>query len=92
MSTFTKYVRASLEQAEREAQSDRSTTIEAQHVILAIAAQPEAAAGQVSRSAGLDRAALREALNRAAGGLETPPVTESEQLQAAEAGVPWPLD
>jgi L-ascorbate metabolism protein UlaG (beta-lactamase superfamily) len=29
---------------------------------------------------------------RAAGGSETPPVPESEQLQAAEAAVPWPLD
>lgn len=64
MSAFSKYVRAVLEQAEREAQSDHSVRIEAQHVLLAIAAQPETTAGQVLRSAGLDRAALREALKR----------------------------
>jgi ATP-dependent Clp protease ATP-binding subunit ClpA len=63
MSTFTKYVRAIIEQAEREAQSDHSKTIEAQHVLLAIAARPEAAPGQVLSSAGLDRGALRDALN-----------------------------
>lgn len=64
MSTFTEYVRAIIEQAEREAQADHSTTIEARHVLLAIAAQPETTPGQVLREAGLDREALRAALDR----------------------------
>lgn len=64
MSTFTKYVEAIIEHAEREAQSEHSRTIEAHHVLLAIAAQPETTAGQVLRSVGLDRAKLRDALDR----------------------------
>jgi D-alanyl-D-alanine carboxypeptidase len=64
MSEFSKYVRRVLDQAGREAQSDRSTTIEAQHVLLAIAAQPETAAARVLSSVGLDPRALREALDR----------------------------
>jgi ATP-dependent Clp protease ATP-binding subunit ClpA len=64
MKQFGKYVRTILEHAGREAQVDRSTTIEAQHVLLAIAAQPETGTGQILTSVGLDHRALREALDR----------------------------
>jgi ATP-dependent Clp protease ATP-binding subunit ClpA len=64
MSAFSKYVRSTLEQAGQEAQLDRATTIEAQHVLLAIAAQPELPAAQVLKSVGLDRRAIRDALDR----------------------------
>ena len=64
MSAFSQYVRSTLEQAGREAQLDRATTIEAQHVLLAIAAQPELPAARVLSSVGLDRRVLRDALDR----------------------------
>lgn len=64
MSAFSKYVRSTLEQAGREAQLDRVTMIEAQHVLLAIAAQPELPAARVLSSVGLDRRVLRDALDR----------------------------
>ena len=64
MTTFKKYVGAILEQAAREAQLDRSTTIEAQHVLLAIAAQQEATAAGVLLAVGLDHRAIRAALDR----------------------------
>lgn len=64
MTTFKKYVGAILEQAAGEAQLDRSPTIEAQHVLLAIVARPEATAGDVLISAGLDPRAIRAALAR----------------------------
>jgi len=64
MRTFRKYVRTILEQAGREAQVDRSATIEAQHVLLAIATRPETAAGQVLASVGLPHQAIRDALDR----------------------------
>jgi len=64
MTAFGKYVRMILEQARREARLDGSTATEAQHVLLAIAAQPETAAGQVLTAVGLDRGAIRDALDR----------------------------
>jgi D-alanyl-D-alanine carboxypeptidase len=53
-----------VEQAGREAQIDRSATIEAQHVLLAIAAQRETTPAQILTSVGLDHRSLREAFNR----------------------------
>jgi ATP-dependent Clp protease ATP-binding subunit ClpA len=64
MSAFTKYVRSTLEQAGEEAQLERATTIEAQHVLLAIAVQPELPAAQVLKAVGLDHRAIRDALDR----------------------------
>jgi ATP-dependent Clp protease ATP-binding subunit ClpA len=64
MKHFGKYVRTIVEHAGREAQIDRSPTIEAQHVLLAIAARPETSPGQILTSVGLDHRALREALDR----------------------------
>jgi ATP-dependent Clp protease ATP-binding subunit ClpA len=63
MTAFGKYVRAILDQAGREAQLDRSTTVEAHHVLLAISVQPETTAGQVLTSVGLDHRAIRHALD-----------------------------
>lgn len=64
MSAFSRYVRTIIEQATREAQLERSKTIEAEHVLLAIAAQPETTAAEILSSVGLDRSALRNALSR----------------------------
>jgi ATP-dependent Clp protease ATP-binding subunit ClpA len=64
MKAFKKYIESILESAGREAQLDRSKTIEAQHVLLAMAAQPQSMPGEVLESAGLDRGKLREALER----------------------------
>jgi hypothetical protein len=50
MSAMSRYVRDLLEQAAREARAGQSSTVEAQHVMLAIAAQPESSAGGVLRS------------------------------------------
>jgi ATP-dependent Clp protease ATP-binding subunit ClpA len=87
MTTFSRYLRGILDRAGREARADRSTAIEAQHVLLAIAARPETPPGQVLASAGLDHRAVREALDRefehslnAAGvsraGVELPPPSD----------------
>jgi ATP-dependent Clp protease ATP-binding subunit ClpA len=64
MAGFDKYLKTMLDQAGTEARLDGSTTVEAQHVLLAIAADPGSAAGRVLASAGLDRGAVREALDR----------------------------
>lgn len=64
MSTFSKYVRTILDHAGEQARLDRSTTIEAQHVLLAMAAQPDTAPGQILRTIGLDPGTIREALDR----------------------------
>jgi ATP-dependent Clp protease ATP-binding subunit ClpA len=64
MSAFKKQVRTMLEQAGREAQLDRSSRIEAQHLLLAIAAQPDTLGAEILSSVGLDHGALRQLLER----------------------------
>jgi D-alanyl-D-alanine carboxypeptidase len=64
MAAFKKWLRAILQRAEEEATIARSATIDAQHLLLAIAAQPEATSAQVSSSVGLDYRALKEAMDR----------------------------
>jgi D-alanyl-D-alanine carboxypeptidase len=64
MSAFTKYIRTTLEQAGREAQLDRSSKIEAQHVLLAISAQRDTPVARILLSMGLDPRALREAFQQ----------------------------
>jgi len=64
MSAFDKYLETILDQAGNEARLDASMTVEAQHLLLAMAADRHSAAGQVLVSAGLDRDAIREALDR----------------------------
>ena len=64
MARFDKYLKTMLDGATNEARLDGSTTVEAQHLLLAIAADHGSAAGQLLASARLDRGAIREALDR----------------------------
>ncbi len=64
MSTLGTYVHSILDQSREEARSDGSTTVEAQHLLLAIASGPDTSGRQLLAAAGLDRAAIRNALDR----------------------------
>jgi ATP-dependent Clp protease ATP-binding subunit ClpA len=64
MSAFDKYLETILDRAGNEARLDGSTTVEAQHLLLAVAADHHSAAGQFLASAGLDRDTIRGALDR----------------------------
>jgi ATP-dependent Clp protease ATP-binding subunit ClpA len=63
MTPFDRFLRTILEQAGREAQRDHSATTEAQHVLLAMASESEPDARVLLESVGLDRGALRAALD-----------------------------
>jgi D-alanyl-D-alanine carboxypeptidase len=62
MTTFHSFLRTILEQAGREARGDGSM-IEAQHVLLAMAAQPETETRELLESVGLGHCAIRTALD-----------------------------
>ena len=64
MTRFDKYLKTMLDQAAAEARLDGSATVEAQHLLLAIAADHDSAPGRVLVSAGLDKDAIRAALDR----------------------------
>jgi ATP-dependent Clp protease ATP-binding subunit ClpA len=64
VTAFTQYVRSIVEAAGREAQAQCSASIEAQHVLLAIAAHDETKAGQFLSAVGLTPESLRGALER----------------------------
>ncbi|MFF9508466.1 Clp protease N-terminal domain-containing protein [Streptomyces sp. NPDC014724] len=64
MSALDKYLHALIVRAMHEAHEDGSATIGAHHLLLSIAADQGSTAQQVLASAGLDRAAVREALDR----------------------------
>jgi D-alanyl-D-alanine carboxypeptidase len=64
VSAFGTYVHTIIEQAGHHASKDGSATIEAQHLLLAIAAQQGTTADQVLTSVGLDQHAIREVLDR----------------------------
>jgi ATP-dependent Clp protease ATP-binding subunit ClpA len=64
VSAFGTYVHTIIEQAGHHASKDGSATIEAQHLLLAIAAQQGTTADQVLASVGLDQHAIREVLDR----------------------------
>lgn len=64
MSAFDKYLHAVIVRAMDEARGDGSATIDAHHLLLSLAADQGSAAQQVLASVGLDRAAVREALDR----------------------------
>ena len=64
MSAFDKYLHAVIVRAMGEAQEDGSATIDAHHLLLSLAADQGTTAQQVLASVGLDRAAVREALDR----------------------------
>jgi ATP-dependent Clp protease ATP-binding subunit ClpA len=64
VSRFDKFLAAALDQAGREAGADGSSTVEAQHLLLAVAASDEPSTRELLASVGLDEAAIREALDR----------------------------
>jgi ATP-dependent Clp protease ATP-binding subunit ClpA len=61
---FGTYVHTIIEQGGHEARRDGSATIEAHHLLLAVAAQEGTTAHQVLTAVGLDRRAIRAALER----------------------------
>jgi ATP-dependent Clp protease ATP-binding subunit ClpA len=64
VTTFGTYIHTIIEQAGHHASSDRSATIEAHHLLLAIAAQQGTTAHQALISVGLDQHAIHDALDR----------------------------
>src|SRR5919198_53919 len=64
MTPFDVYLKTVIMRAQREAHEDGSKTIEAQHVLLAIAGESEPTTRQVLASAGLEARTVREALDR----------------------------
>lgn len=64
MGAIDKYLPTVLERAQVEAREDGSTTIEAKHLLLAIAHESEPTTRQVLQSVRLDRDAIRRALDR----------------------------
>jgi ATP-dependent Clp protease ATP-binding subunit ClpA len=64
VNAFGPYVHAIIEQAGHQASKEGSATIEAQHLLLAVAAQEGTTAHQVLTSVGLDQQAIRQALDR----------------------------
>jgi ATP-dependent Clp protease ATP-binding subunit ClpA len=63
MTAFHVFLRAVLERAGHEAQGERSAMVEAQHVLLAMASPSDAESRELLESLGLDRQALRAALD-----------------------------
>jgi D-alanyl-D-alanine carboxypeptidase len=64
VTTFGSYVQTIIEQAGHHARADGSAAIEAQHLLLAVAAREGTAAQQVLISVGLDQQAIHDALDR----------------------------
>ncbi|WP_433417818.1 Clp protease N-terminal domain-containing protein [Microtetraspora malaysiensis] len=64
MAAIDEYINTIVDQGAHEAHADGSATIEAQHLLLAIAAERESATSEILTSAGLDRQAIRDALDR----------------------------
>lgn len=64
MTAYDRYLTAVLDHAVREARADGSAAVEAHHMLLAIADVPDATTVEILSSVGLDRAAIRSALDR----------------------------
>jgi ATP-dependent Clp protease ATP-binding subunit ClpA len=64
MNEFGSYIHAIIERGREEARQDRSPAVEAQHLLLAMAAGADNPATQILLSAGLDHQALRDAFDR----------------------------
>lgn len=64
MMAFDEFLKATLDQAGHEARADGSTTIEAEHLLLAMATQSTTEVGRFLLVMGLDHGALRAALDR----------------------------
>ncbi|GAA4237142.1 hypothetical protein GCM10022254_48440 [Actinomadura meridiana] len=60
---FGKYVKTVLERAVDEAQEAGAATVEAEHVLLAIAAEPDSTVRALLESAGLDHEKIQDALD-----------------------------
>ena len=64
MSKFDRFLTSVLDRAGREARADGSSTVEAHHLLLAVAASDEPSTRELLASVGLDEAAIRAALDR----------------------------
>ncbi|MEU0480867.1 Clp protease N-terminal domain-containing protein [Streptosporangium sp. NPDC006013] len=64
MAAIDHYINTIIDQGAHEAHTDGSATIEAHHLLLAIAAERETTTHQVLTSVGLHHRAIRDALNR----------------------------
>jgi ATP-dependent Clp protease ATP-binding subunit ClpA len=64
MNEFGSYIHAVIERGKDEAQQDGSAAVEAQHLLLAMAAGADNPARRILVSAGLDHQALRGALDK----------------------------
>jgi ATP-dependent Clp protease ATP-binding subunit ClpA len=64
MTPFEKYLHAVIMRADHEAREDGSPTIEAQHLLLAVAGEQEPTTRELLASVGLDRAAVHAALEQ----------------------------
>lgn len=64
MNRFDRYLHSVITRAQLEAGEDGSTTVEAPHLLLSAAAEPEPVTRRVLGSLGLDAAAIRRALDR----------------------------
>jgi D-alanyl-D-alanine carboxypeptidase len=64
VTAFGAYIPTIIEQAEHHASQDGSATVEAQHLLLAVADREGTIAHQVLTSVGLDQQAIRKALDR----------------------------
>ncbi|MEV0645992.1 Clp protease N-terminal domain-containing protein [Phytomonospora sp. NPDC050363] len=64
MSPIDEYLHAIIDRAGQEAHDDGSSAVEAHHLLLAVAAQPEPVVGPLLHDAGLDRQAVHDALRR----------------------------
>ncbi|MFI6291085.1 Clp protease N-terminal domain-containing protein [Nonomuraea sp. NPDC050790] len=64
MTPFENYFHAIMRQGEHEARQDHSATLEAHHLLLAIAAHEGTPAHRLLAEVGLDRRGVREALDR----------------------------
>jgi ATP-dependent Clp protease ATP-binding subunit ClpA len=64
MAAIDSYLRAILVRAEHEARADGSATVEARHLLLAVAGEPEADTRRILDSVGLDEQTIRAALER----------------------------
>ena len=64
MTPFDKYLHAVLMRAHHEAREDGSTTVEAQHLLLAVAGEPEPTVQRALGSVGLDRDAVHRAIEQ----------------------------
>jgi D-alanyl-D-alanine carboxypeptidase len=62
--SFDRYLRTIIDQAAGEARKQGSATVEAHHLLLAIAAEDEPTTRQLLSPAGLDHEAIRAALDR----------------------------